>query len=56
VGTVVMLFIDDLIWQRFPVLNVFLLGLAIVLLMMFLPRGILGTLLWRKPRLRRIVF
>ncbi len=56
VGTIVMLFVDDLIWQRFPVLNVFLLGLAIVLLMMFLPRGILGTLLWRKPRLRRIVF
>ncbi len=56
IGAIVMLFVDDVIWQRFPVLNVFLLGLAIVLLMMFLPRGILGTLLWRKPRLRRVLF
>ncbi|MFI4981881.1 MAG: branched-chain amino acid ABC transporter permease [Nevskiales bacterium] len=53
VGTVVMLWIDDLIWQRFPVLNLFLLGFAVVLLIQFMPRGIVGTLLRRKPRLRR---
>ncbi|KGF67893.1 branched-chain amino acid ABC transporter permease [Hoeflea sp. BAL378] len=56
VGTVVMLIVDDLIWQHFPVLNVFLLGLVIVLLMMFLPSGIVGSLIRRKPFLRRILF
>ncbi|MDS1135155.1 branched-chain amino acid ABC transporter permease [Nitratireductor indicus] len=56
VGTVVMLIVDDLIWQRFPILNVFLLGLVIVLLMMFLPSGIVGSLIRYKPALRRILF
>lgn len=56
VGTVVMLIIDDLIWQNFPILNVFLLGLVIVLLMMFLPSGIVGSLIRYKPSLRRILF
>jgi branched-chain amino acid transport system permease protein len=54
-GAVVMVFLDDLIWQRFPVLNVFLLGLAIVLLVLFLPRGIVGTLIQLKPALRRYI-
>lgn len=56
VGTVAMLIVDDLIWQRFPILNVFLLGMVIVLLMMFLPSGIVGSLIRRKPALRRILF
>lgn len=56
VGTVVMLMIDDMIWQSFPILNVFLLGLVIVLLMMFLPSGIVGSLTRYKPSLRRILF
>lgn len=56
VGTVAMLIVDDLIWQHFPVLNVFLLGLVIVLLMMFLPSGIVGSLIRYKPSLRRILF
>lgn len=54
-GAVFMVFLDDLIWQRFPVLNVFLLGLAIVLLVLFLPRGIVGTLIAHRPRLRRYI-
>jgi branched-chain amino acid transport system permease protein len=53
VGTVVMLWLDDLIWRNFPIANLFLLGLAVVLLVQFMPRGIVGTLLRRKPRLRR---
>jgi branched-chain amino acid transport system permease protein len=56
VGAVVMLMVDDLIWQSFPILNVFLLGLVIVLLMMFLPSGIVGSLVRYKPSLRRILF
>ncbi|MBU1361664.1 MAG: branched-chain amino acid ABC transporter permease [Gammaproteobacteria bacterium] len=56
VGVISMLAVDNLIWENFPVLNVFLLGLAIVLLMLFLPRGIVGTLIWRMPRLRRYLF
>ncbi|MGV6874354.1 branched-chain amino acid ABC transporter permease [Pseudochelatococcus sp. B33] len=56
VGVVAMLMVDDLIWQNFPILNVFLLGLIIVLLMLFLPNGIVGTLVRRKPALRRILF
>jgi branched-chain amino acid transport system permease protein len=56
VGTIGMLAVDDLIWKNFPVLNVFFLGLVIVLLMLFLPRGIVGTLIWRLPRLRKFLF
>lgn len=55
VGSIIMVFLDDLIWQRFPVLNVFLLGIAIVLLVLFLPRGIVGTLVRARPRLRRYI-
>lgn len=55
VGALVMVFLDDLIWQRFPVFNVFLLGLAIVLLVLFLPRGVVGTLIAHRPKLRRYI-
>jgi branched-chain amino acid transport system permease protein len=55
VGAMVLLGIDHFIWLRFPLLNLFLLGLVIVLLMLFLPRGIVGTLLKHKPQLRRYI-
>jgi branched-chain amino acid transport system permease protein len=55
VGAVVLVWVDELIWQRFPLLNLFLLGLAIVLLIQFMPRGIVGALLRARPRLRRYV-
>ncbi len=55
VGAVIMVWIDDLIWQRFPLLNLFFLGLAIVLLIQFMPRGIVGTLIQRRPSLRRFI-
>jgi branched-chain amino acid transport system permease protein len=55
VGTLIMVWIDELVWQRFPLLNLLLLGLAIVLLIQFLPRGIVGALLRYRPRLRRYV-
>jgi branched-chain amino acid transport system permease protein len=56
IGVLSMLVVDNLIWKNFPVLNVFFLGLAIVLLMLFLPRGIVGALIWRLPKLRRFLF
>ena len=52
VGTVVLVWVDELIWRSFPVLNNFLLGLIIVLLILFAPRGIVGSLMQRYPRLR----
>lgn len=55
VGTLALLGIDHMIWQKFPVVNLLLLGLIIVLLMLFLPRGIVGSLLKRKPQLRRYI-
>ena len=55
VGAVIMVWVDELIWQRFPVLNLFVLGLAIVLLIQFMPRGIVGTLMQRFPRLRQYI-
>jgi branched-chain amino acid transport system permease protein len=54
-GTLALLGIDHVIWQRFPVVNLLLLGLIIVLLMLFLPRGIVGSLIKRKPQLRRYI-
>ncbi|MBC7134700.1 MAG: branched-chain amino acid ABC transporter permease, partial [Oceanibaculum nanhaiense] len=55
VGAIVMVWIDDLIWQRFPIFNLFLLGLAIILLILFLPRGIVGSIIQRKPSWRRYI-
>lgn len=55
IGTLALVGVDHLIWQKFPVLNLLLLGLVIVLLMLFLPRGIVGSLLKRYPNLRRYI-
>lgn len=55
VGTVIMVVLDDLIWQQFPLLNLFLLGLVIVLLIQFMPRGIVGTMMRVWPVLRRYI-
>jgi branched-chain amino acid transport system permease protein len=55
VGTVVLVWVDELIWRSFPVLNNFLLGLIIVLLILFAPRGVIGSMMQRYPRMRRYV-
>lgn len=55
VGTLLMVWIDDLIWRRFPILNLLVLGIAIIAFVLFLPRGIVGTALRRYPGLRRFV-
>ena len=55
IGAVAMVWLDELIWRRFPLLNLLLLGVATVLLVLFLPRGIVGTLLRRRPDWRRYI-
>lgn len=55
VGAVIMVWVDDLIWQRFPLFNLFVLGMAIVLLIQFMPRGIVGSLMRLRPGLRRYI-
>lgn len=54
-GALALLGIDDLIWMRFPLINMLLLGIVIMALILFLPRGIVGSLLKRKPQWRRYV-
>ena len=54
-GAVAMVWLDELIWRQFPLLNLLILGVATVALVLFLPRGIVGTLLRRKPQWRRYV-
>jgi len=55
VGSVVMVWLDELIWRQFPLLNLLILGAATVLLVLFLPRGIVGTVLRWRPEWRRYV-
>lgn len=55
VGTVILVWVDELIWREFPILNNFLLGLIIALLILFMPRGIVGTIMQRYPRTRRLI-
>jgi len=55
VGSVVMVWLDELIWRQFPLLNLLILGVATVLLVLFLPRGIVGTVLRARPEWRRYI-
>ncbi len=55
IGTVILVWVDELIWREFPILNNFLLGLIIALLILFMPRGIVGTIMQRYPRTRRLI-
>ncbi|TXL64570.1 branched-chain amino acid ABC transporter permease [Zeimonas arvi] len=55
IGSIVMVWLDELIWRQFPLLNLLILGVATVLLVLFLPRGIVGTLLRRRPQWRRYI-
>lgn len=55
VGALVMVWLDELIWRQFPLLNLLILGVATVLLVLFLPRGIVGTILRRRPEWRRYI-
>jgi len=50
-----MVWLDELIWRQFPLLNLLILGVATVALVLFLPRGIVGSILRGKPQWRRYV-
>ena len=51
-GTTIFYFIADYIWARWPFSHLILLGLILGLLVLFMPRGILGTLEDRVKALR----
>lgn len=51
-GTLVLYYVDDFVWAYFPMFDVFLLGLVLLLLVMFLPTGIVGAIHQRFPRSR----
>ena len=54
-GSVFMYSLDDYIWGTFPLLNLLVLGIMIVFLILFLPRGIVGSATRKWPRLREII-
>ena len=54
-GAVFMYGLDDFIWGRFPLLNSLILGIMIVFLILFLPRGVVGSMTQKWPRLRQII-
>ena len=54
-GSVFMYSLDDYIWGTFPLLNLLVLGIMIVFLILFLPRGIVGSATRKWPGLREII-
>jgi branched-chain amino acid transport system permease protein len=55
IGALFMYSLDDFIWGRFPLLNLLVLGIMITFLVLFLPRGIIGTLVLRCPSFRKLI-
>lgn len=54
-GAVGLYTLDHIIWGKFPLLNLLLLGCLIVILVLFFPRGIVGTLARKYPSIRKVV-
>lgn len=52
-GAIVMYSVDNYIWERFPSLNNLVLGITIVALMVFFPRGAIGSITQRWKSLRK---
>ncbi|MBW1971474.1 MAG: branched-chain amino acid ABC transporter permease [Deltaproteobacteria bacterium] len=55
VGSISLYVLDDLIWGKFPLLNMLILGAMVVILVIFFPRGIIGSLTRKYPSSRRYV-
>ncbi|MFQ3457157.1 branched-chain amino acid ABC transporter permease [Bradyrhizobium sp. UFLA01-814] len=55
-GALLMSVVDELIWARFPIANLFILGALISLTVLSMPKGMVGSLLDRHPRFRRWFF
>jgi len=54
-GAVFMYGLDDFIWGKFPLLNLLILGVMIVFLILFLPRGVIGSMTQKWPWLRQVI-
>lgn len=54
-GAVFMYGLDDFIWGWFPELNLLVIGLMIVFLILFLPRGLVGSIKSKWPLFRQII-
>jgi len=55
IGSISLYVLDDLIWGKFPLLNMLILGAMVVILVIFFPRGIIGSLTRKYPSSRRYV-
>lgn len=53
IGAITMYSVDNYIWERFPSLNNLVLGIVIVALMVFFPKGIVGSAIRRWQSLRK---
>jgi len=54
-GSVFMYELDDFIWGHFPLMNFMIVGFMIVFLILFLPKGVIGTIINKRPKLRQII-
>lgn len=52
IGTFTVYQIDDFVWAHFPTMDTLLLGLILLLLIMYLPNGIIGTIHRKFPKSR----
>lgn len=55
VGAIGFYVIDQIIWNLFPALNLLFLGLFIIVLVIRLPRGIVGQIAFKYSRLRKYI-
>lgn len=54
-GSLFMYGLDDFIWGHFPLMNLMVIGIMIVFLILFLPKGVVGSILNKRPKLRQII-
>lgn len=54
-GALGLYIVDQIVWDLFPMLNLLFLGLVIILLVLRLPRGIVGQIAVRHSRLRKYI-
>jgi branched-chain amino acid transport system permease protein len=54
-GATFMYGLDDFIWGRFPILNLLVVGATIVFLILFLPKGVVGSIIQKWPGLRQVI-
>ncbi|GIX46897.1 MAG: branched-chain amino acid ABC transporter permease [Candidatus Tectimicrobiota bacterium] len=51
IGAVTLYLVSEAVWVRFPFLHLVLFGLVIMIVVLFMPRGVLGWIATRRPRL-----